>query len=71
MDTGLDYEDWGQRFLKRMRQDDNKVDLESRQGFAEWMCRQHNIVNKEKGKQMFDCSFENLKMRWGPVEKKP
>ncbi|CDW86657.1 erv1 alr family protein [Stylonychia lemnae] len=66
MEVGIDYEDWGKNFLKKMREE-NPVDLSSRQNFSVWMCKQHNLFNKEKGKNMYDCEYQNLKKRWGPM----
>lgn len=34
--------------------------------FADWMCKVHNEVNKELGKEEFDCSL--LADRWGVCE---
>lgn len=66
MDIGIDYDDWGKKFIQRMKSDEDKLDLSNRKNFAEWMCRQHNYVNKDLGKQAYDCTYENLKKRWGP-----
>ena len=32
-------------------------------GFAQWMCKVHNMVNEEIGKEQFDCS--KVAGRWG------
>ncbi|PXF43184.1 FAD-linked sulfhydryl oxidase ERV1 [Gracilariopsis chorda] len=34
--------------------------------FAQWMCRVHNEVNKEIGKDLFDCS--KVGEKWGVCE---
>ncbi len=65
MEVGIDYPQWGERFLRHMREKDS-IDLADRQRFSEWMCRQHNRVNNERGKPEFDCTYENLRKRWGP-----
>ena len=65
MDVGLDYEEWGKKFLHRMKSD-NPLDLTNRESFSTWMCNQHNLFNKDLGKDQFDCTYENLKRRWGP-----
>jgi len=31
---------------------------------AVWLCERHNTVNWKLGKELFDCSVENLKKRW-------
>ena len=35
-------------------------------GFADWMCTAHNEVNKELGKELFDC--KKVGERWGVCE---
>lgn len=48
----------------------NEPKTESRESFENWMCRAHNEVNKKLGKMVFDCSPENLNIRWrdGPSD---
>ena len=65
MRIGIDYEEWGNKFLQKMREE-NPLKAGGRQEFSEWMCRQHNYINKERGIEEFDCSYENLRKRWGP-----
>jgi hypothetical protein len=51
MEVGIDYDQWGKRFLTRMKeQGDNPIDLSNRQAFSEWMCKQHNLFNIDLGK---------------------
>ena len=51
MDFGIDYDDWGKKFLTRMKENgENPLDTSNRQAFSEWMCRQHNMFNKDLGK---------------------
>ena len=38
MEFGIDYEEWGTKFLDRMR-NENKLDLSGRREYSEWMCR--------------------------------
>lgn len=66
MEVGVDYNEWGKKFLERMRKD-NELDISGREEFAVWMCKQHNIFNQERGKKAYDCTYENLKKRWGPM----
>lgn len=42
------------------------ADTTTGHGFAQWMCRVHNEVNKELGKTSFDCS--KVSDRWGICE---
>eukprot|EP00347_Sterkiella_histriomuscorum_P003577 403363754 len=65
MEIGIDYDEWGKNFLHKMREQ-NPIDLSSRQQFSVWMCKQHNLFNKDLGKQQYDCDYSNLKQRWGP-----
>ena len=65
MRNAIDYPDWGERFLKYMDEVE-QVDVSGRKGFSEWMCRQHNRVNRERGRVEFDCDYTNLRKRWGP-----
>jgi mitochondrial FAD-linked sulfhydryl oxidase len=44
--------------------------LSSQKDFSIWMCKQHNIINKQIGKPMFPCIQERLEERWGPVKLK-
>jgi hypothetical protein len=40
MDIGIEYEDWGKKFLNRMRENgENPIDLENNVKLSEWMCR--------------------------------
>lgn len=41
-------------------------DTTSGPGFAQWMCAAHNEVNKEIGKDAFDCT--QVAQRWGVCE---
>lgn len=43
---------------------DSPPQVESRTIFAVWLCRQHNLVNVKLNKPTFDCSMENLDLRW-------
>ena len=38
MRIGIDYEEWGNKFLQKMREE-NPLKAGSRQEFSEWMCR--------------------------------
>lgn len=38
--------------------------VDSRASFSEWLCEQHNIVNKKIGKPLFPCTMEKLDERW-------
>lgn len=42
------------------------VNATSGPAFAKWMCQVHNDVNKEIGKDLFDCN--NVGERWGVCE---
>lgn len=42
------------------------TNAESGPGFAQWMCAVHNEVNKEIGKEVFDCA--RVGERWGVCE---
>jgi Erv1 / Alr family len=44
------------------------VDAASGPRFARWMCDAHNDVNRELGKDVFDCAPDNLAKRWGTCE---
>src|SRR5579859_4658811 len=48
----------------------NEPKVQSRREFENWMCKAHNEVNKKLGKDAFDCSEENLNIRWreGPKD---
>lgn len=46
--------------------DKNPVDARSGPVFANWMCRVHNEVNKELGKELFDCN--KVAEKWGLCE---
>ncbi len=40
MDFGIDYTDWGTKFLERMKEGSkNELDASSRSKFSEWMCK--------------------------------
>lgn len=41
-------------------------DTKSGPAFAQWMCTAHNEVNKEVGKEAFDCA--QIGQRWGVCE---
>eukprot|EP00617_Octactis_speculum_P017327 CAMPEP_0185771650 /NCGR_PEP_ID=MMETSP1174-20130828/64434_1 /TAXON_ID=35687 /ORGANISM="Dictyocha speculum, Strain CCMP1381" /LENGTH=195 /DNA_ID=CAMNT_0028457561 /DNA_START=19 /DNA_END=603 /DNA_ORIENTATION=- len=43
---------------------DSPPQVESRTIFAIWLCRQHNLVNAKLDKPAFDCSIQNLDLRW-------
>lgn len=48
-------------------QEDIRLDppqLSSREEFALWVCKQHNVVNELLGKQTFPCNMEKLDERW-------
>ncbi|TNV75123.1 hypothetical protein FGO68_gene4348 [Halteria grandinella] len=64
MEVGIDYTEWGHKFIERMKEEE--VDLSGRRGFAEWMCRQHNKVNRDRKREEYDCEYGNLRKRWGP-----
>lgn len=40
--------------------------LKSRTHFIEWLCNQHNLVNRRLGKKIFNCS--NYEKRWKSKE---
>lgn len=40
---------------------------ESREDLAIWVCLQHNKYNAAKGTPPFECQWNNLKERWGPL----
>lgn len=42
------------------------TDTRTGPGFAAWMCTVHNEVNKELGKDLFDCS--RIADKWGVCE---
>lgn len=44
----------------------NPVDARSGYAFSRWMCVAHNEVNKELGKEVFNC--ENVAEKWGVCE---
>jgi hypothetical protein len=71
MEIGVEYEDWGKTFLNKMREDgENPLtnnELNNRETLSVWMCKQHNLVNRDLEKTLFDCSYESLKQRWGPL----
>lgn len=51
--------------------DERPPDAAARGGkgaFARWMCEVHNEVNRELGKDVFDCGEESLGRRWGECE---
>jgi hypothetical protein len=39
-------------------------DVSSGAAFAQWACRQHNVVNAALGKAEFPCTAEALEERW-------
>mmetsp|Transcript_8460 Transcript_8460/g.15510 ORF Transcript_8460/g.15510 Transcript_8460/m.15510 type:complete len:184 (+) Transcript_8460:122-673(+) len=40
------------------------VTVDSRTAFAQWLCAQHNLVNKKLGKPIYDCGMPALDERW-------
>ncbi|TYZ65352.1 hypothetical protein PybrP1_012676 [[Pythium] brassicae (nom. inval.)] len=38
--------------------------VDSRVSFSQWLCEQHNVVNRKIGKPLFSCSMEKLDERW-------
>ena len=57
-------------FRQWMSRGENRPNVETREGFENWMCRAHNEVNARLGKEAFDCSRESLNIRWrdGPKD---
>ena len=45
-------------------------DVSGRAALSKWLCERHNDVNERLGKPLFDCSMQNLDMRWkdGPSD---
>lgn len=43
----------------------NKVRVESRDEFGNWMCEAHNEVNRKLGKKEFDCTKWEERWRTG------
>lgn len=41
----------------------------SQQDLSLWLCHQHNAINYSLGRELFDCSPDVLKRRWGPYTK--
>lgn len=39
MDFGIDYEEWGQKFIQNMKKEDNEINVSSRKDFSIWLCR--------------------------------
>lgn len=44
----------------------NPVETDSGSAFSKWMCVAHNEVNKELGKELFDCN--KIADKWGVCE---
>eukprot|EP00755_Sulcionema_specki_P030010 Sspe_Gene.93412::Locus_66054_Transcript_1_1_Confidence_1.000_Length_888::g.93412::m.93412/K17783/ERV1, GFER, ALR; mitochondrial FAD-linked sulfhydryl oxidase len=42
-------------------------DVESKETLSLWVCRLHNKVNSKLGKEIFDCTLENVLRRWHPT----
>ena len=42
--------------------------VETGRGFAQWLCRQHNLVNLKLGKSQFDCNLVYERWRDGPKD---
>mmetsp|Transcript_25727 Transcript_25727/g.38006 ORF Transcript_25727/g.38006 Transcript_25727/m.38006 type:complete len:164 (-) Transcript_25727:37-528(-) len=40
------------------------VRAESRTELCQWLCQQHNLVNKKLGKKQFPCDMKTLDERW-------
>ncbi|KAM3136270.1 hypothetical protein pb186bvf_011569 [Paramecium bursaria] len=38
--------------------------VQNRQELSIWFCQRHNEVNQKLGKNIYDCSFQNLEYRW-------
>ncbi|CAI2381196.1 unnamed protein product [Moneuplotes crassus] len=60
----VDFEEFGTRFGKLM--EEHPPILDSRKAYSIWMCEHHNRIREEDGKELFDCSYDNLGKRWGP-----
>mgnify|MGYP001273508592 CR=1 FL=1 len=42
--------------------------LKSQTEFQEWICFQHNLVNRRLGKKLFNCHKNNYEKRWKSLE---
>jgi FAD-linked sulfhydryl oxidase len=53
-----------------MRKDiqDEKPNVETGYGFAQWLCRLHNKTNTKLGKPVFDCNTIFERWRDGPKD---
>lgn len=40
------------------------VKTESRKDLSQWLCEQHNFVNKKLGKSQYPCDMKSLDERW-------
>ena len=46
--------------------EDNPLDVSTKENHAVWLCKQHNMFNKDLGKPEFPCVWTDIKKRWGP-----
>ena len=68
MRVGIEYEEWGSKFLANTEKIGNP-DVQNTQSLSVWMCKQHNLINEELGKPLASCLYEDLKKRWGGPSK--
>lgn len=50
--------------MKKIKKSLDPVKVGNNKEFAVWLCERHNVVNLKLGKELFDCSYDNLKKRW-------
>ena len=56
-------------FRDTVREEPPKLD--SREEFALWLCRQHNLVNVKLGRSEFKCTMRRLELLYGRESLRP
>jgi len=54
---------WHEYTIKYIK--DNPFNFVDRESSMLWICNFHNDVNQKLGKDLFECTKENISQRWG------